>query len=862
MTLFWRLLRETAFVSAVLLTLAPSVSAQTFNVTTGTASWNVNGNWTPSGFPNAIDASATFQSPTGAQTVNLSTGITVGTINLTNDSASIFTLANGAGGSLTFQTSSGNANIFFNGTSTATNSMVVSASVTLNSSLVATVNNTAATGSASSTFTGALTGSGGFTKDGPGRFTFSTAAKAYTGPTIINQGRLRYTTTGTSTGTSSITVNSGGSLYLDQSAGAWSFGPSGSANITLNGSGTTEPTVGLGALKHNGGGAATLANNVGLASDSTIDVFSGSLQINGTFSGSSTLTKTGNGSLILANTSSSHSGNVIINQGTVNYSANVPSGGGVVTLSQFAGINNVVYRINSSQTVTDLSTVWTDTSGSRTQTIDLGTSGSTVLTINQLNDTTIGAGAVPTLAGIIVGSGSIVKNGPATLTLTSANTYLGPTTINNGFIAIDTETRFGTNPGTFNASQITLNGGGIRAINTSVDFGSNRGITLGSSGGTFDTNGQSISFSIPVAGTGSLTKVGSGLLTMPMASVYTGNTFIQDGTLLAYGGNDRLPTTTVVTLGSGSSSGVLQLGNPSIGGAINQTIAGLTHSGTGTGNAVLGNDAAISVLTVNNSANYQFGGTLGGAGTNNNNLALVKSGSGTLTLFGNNTYVGTTTVNGGTLNVDGSHSSSDTYTVNSGTLGGNGTINSDIDIFAATLAPGNSVGRLTVNGNVTFSSTSTFRVEINGTNAGVDYDQLSVGAGGALSLNNAALTATLGYFPQNTDMIFLTDNMSGAIGGIFNGLPDGSIITIGSFNATISYFGNFQNGTISGGDDVVIYNFAVPEPGTIALLGLTGFFGLQWYLRRKPQNTEAKAEVTGDPKPEANEPAPAETLTA
>ena len=123
------------------------------------------------------------------------------------------------------------------GTNPTTNNVAVSASVTLNKTLRFTNNNTAGTGSATGTFTGAMTGSGGFIKDGPGRVSMTTVTKSYTGPTTVNQGRLRFTDAGQLTGTSSITVHNGGQLYLDSSGTlTWSFG-GGSALITLNGEG-------------------------------------------------------------------------------------------------------------------------------------------------------------------------------------------------------------------------------------------------------------------------------------------------------------------------------------------------------------------------------------------------------------------------------------------------------------------------------------------------------------------------------------------------------------------------------------------------------------------------------------------------
>ncbi|MBL8823522.1 MAG: autotransporter-associated beta strand repeat-containing protein [Planctomycetia bacterium] len=841
-----------------LLSVVP-VAAQTFNFTSGTQSWNNPNNWTPIGVPNGIDASATFNSPTGTQSVQLNAAITIGFLDITHNGTSNFNLVNGTGGSLTLETSGGDASIVYNGTSATTNVITIGASITLNSNTVVNVFNVAPTGTAGMTFIGAISGNGDFIKGGDGKLTFSDVAKTYSGATIIDQGRLRLTSAGSPTATSSITVNNGGQLLLETGA-IWNLG---SGLISLNGNGYTDFNTaanGLGALRVNN--TSTINNNLDLASDSRIHIAGGTTTISGAFSGASELIKSGLGTIVFSNTSSSHTGNIVIEQGTINYGSGVSMGGGTVTLQQLAGTNTVRLQLNSSQTITNPSTVWTDTTGTRTQNIDLGTNVNTVLTINQDADTYFGNGAISTITGTITGSGSIVKNGPGTLTLTGNNTYNGTTTINDGFISADNESSFGSNPGSFTANRITLNGGGLRANQFALDFSSNRGITLGPAGGTFDNINETISISTGVSGTGSLTKLGAGVLSMSGASSYLGITTVNEGTLWAYGGNNRLPQTTVVILGDGTNTAVFRLGNNSQdANGFTHTISGLTTNGNSLSNAVVGGHNEDSTLVINNSLNFTFSGTLGGGGTFENNLNLVKSGPGTLILTGSSTYRGSTTINGGILvhNSNYTGAAVGNFTVNNtGTLSGTGTINNNVLINAGgTLAPGQSAGRLTVNGNVTFSAASTFLAEVNGTVAGTSYDQLRIGSGGSLSLNNANLIVSIGYNPAFSDRIFLTDNQfAGSILGTFSGLNEGStvILSNGDYSGVISYLGDFGSNALSGGNDVVIFNIiAIPEPGSIALMGIAGFACLQWYLRRKPV---AKVEVESEsiePAAESNE---------
>ena len=131
--------------------------------------------------------------------------------------------------------------------------------------------------------------------------------------------------------------------------------------------------------------------------------------------------------------------------------------------------------------------------------------------------------------------------------------------------------------------------------------------------------------------------------------------------------------------------------------------------------------------------------------------------------------------------------------------------------------------------HLSFTSSSTFAVELNGTIAGsLGYDQLTIGGTGSITLNNANLFATLGFAPSVNDIFFIIQNLAGTpITGTFNNLPEGSSISFGGYTGNITYFANFSSTppSITGGFDVAIYNLtlSVPEPGSIALMALAGF---------------------------------------
>jgi len=116
------------------------------------------------------------------------------------------------------------------------------------------------------------------------------------------------------------------------------------------------------------------------------------------------------------------------------------------------------------------------------------------------------------------------------------------------------------------------------------------------------------------------------------------------------------------------------------------TVTGLNGDSTTSvrGNNQNNTGTSYTTLTINStpSTTSTFnGGIINGTGTGHY-LNLVKSGTGTQVLGGNNTYTGTTTVNAGGLIVDGSTAAASAVSVASDAwIGGDGTIGGNI-VFA------------------------------------------------------------------------------------------------------------------------------------------------------------------------------------
>jgi len=221
-----------------------------------------------------------------------------------------------------------------------------------------------------------------------------------------------------------------------------------------------------------------------------------------------------------------------------------------------------------------------------------------------------------------------------------------------------------------------------------------------------------------------------------------------------------------------------------------------------------------------------YSGALSGHG------GLTKTGVGTLTLSNTSSYDGTTRVSGGALEVTGSIAASNAL-IDGGTLQGTGRVGA-ITGTSGHLHPGGSPGIL-ASGSLAMSPGFHFDVSLDGPAAGTDYSQLDVT--GAVDLGGATVGAALGYAPAwysgggPPDLLYIIKN-DGAdpVTGQFDGLPQMSQFDLlyngTTYKAMISYQGDYDGGTLTGGNDVVV---AMPEPATLSLLALGGLA----LLRRK-----------------------------
>ena len=355
---------------------------------------------------------------------------------------------------------------------------------------------------------------------------------------------------------------------------------------------------------------------------------------------------------------------------------------------------------------------------------------------------------------------TLTKEGTGKLTLTSANTYRGITTINDGIISIDKDTALGTKPLVTLTGQLVLNNG-ILETTKSFTLSSNRGITL-MGVGTFSTAGTTtLTYDGIIDGTGGLTKDGTGTLMVTGANTYKGKTTIAGGTLMS-GKNEVIADVSAVIVGSGATWNLNDF-NETVG-----SIAGL-------GNITLGSGE----LTTGDTNSTTFSGIISGSG------GLTKVGTGTLTLSGANGYSGKTTITGGMVTSGDNNVIAD---VSSVIVGSSGTWN--LNDFSER------VGSIAGSGNIMLGIGELTA----GDSSSTTYSGIITGSGGLTKVGSGTLTLTGANTYTGPTMI---------TGGWLNSgasevIPNESVLYIG-LGATWNLNSNTETvGSIYGSGDIVL----------------------------------------------------------
>lgn len=425
------------------------------------------------------------------------------------------------------------------------------------------------------------------------------------------------------------------------------------------------------------------------------------------------------------------------------------------------------------------------------------------------------------VTGTLQGAGDLTKTGPGMLKLSNPNSYSGLTWVKEGQLTLEGRGRPGSTAlgtvieagaelhlDTCSVTNEALILRGAPGTTTFSSYGTNRwkssitldgpvqfwtgtilrldGIIAGTGGLYFDPqHSGSLPATLEFTGTANNTytgdttiKSGKLILNKTGAVAVPGNLFI-NGNFKAYGTNipayvrllqpNQIADASAVTV---TAPNWLDLNGHA------EAIGSLS----GPGNVNL---LSASLIAGGNGNSTTFSGLLYGTG------GLTKTGAGTFTLAGDNSYTGPTVINAGTLLVNGQQQFSPVTIQNGAKLGGTGRVGNMAVNNGATIAPGASPGVLSCGNANLLGNAAILQIEINGSTPGT-YDQLT--ANGAVSMIGGTLQVLMNVGGAVSNQYVIVNNTGpNAIGGAFTGLPEGASLTNQGAVFVITYHGGSGN---------------------------------------------------------------------
>ena len=770
------------------------------------------------------------------------------------------------------QTSSGTSNIA--GTNTYTGGTSISAGTyNLTGVLGATAVSTSGTGVFTESNTGYLNTGATFTQGSTSTSTLSGSNK-YTGYTTVNAGTLLLDFSQSATPASATNIiSTGSSLVLG--GGTLSIKGGGSSDTNSQGFFATALTAGTSSeLSFAQNGDTTLSATLGALTRNAGSMLDVTLPSAGAVSTTSTTSATNtvlvsaatngiafatvNGGTAFATNTSGTIGVLTPTAGTYGSTANVSvtggdmpaSGAGANTLT-FAGTNAATLTLSGTNVITTGGILITpSTTGATTitgGTIQGGTGRELVVINNEPNtagsltissiiaDSTSGSSALT--IGSSLGAAGIAAN-PQRTVLSAANTFTGQTTLLSGTLDLSNvlalqNSALQLNAGTTlvfdqsaNSTAFTLVGLSGGAANISLS--NNASPTPAAIALTVGGNNASTTYTGVLSGSGSLTKVGTGSLTLGTASglTYSGGLIVDSGIVGAANGSAPYgsgpvtlglsgssataglstfsasntitvepgvaasgatgPGTALRTMVDDSGTGLIQSGAITLVGG--GTFTGVQTNGTitlsggigGTGNFVnagtAGATVTLSTVAVNPTGLIENNET----GTGNliisttigsNVLGLIQNGTSSTVLSGTNTFTGDTTITKGTLNVQSAAALQDSTVITNSTAG-----SLTFGPASATHLAAAAVGGLAGSGNINLNDQATGSAGAVALTIGNSNASLS----GTNTITNTAVTNTL-----NPTYSGILSNTNGAA----------SVTKVGSNTQTFTGANTYSGGT-------------------------------------------------------------------